>query len=550
MQCPSCQEPVQATWRFCPNCGAAISVVESTVQRRVAVVFVDLVASTRFARSLSSDAYFDLMGEILTVLAVEIEALEGHVVQFQGDAVLAAFGAVKSFEDNALRAVKAARAAIAAVENYGERKGLELEGRAGVDADEATVGWVGGEFTLFGSVVNLSRRLCSAAEPGEVLVSSRVQLETHAGAQFEQQVGLVLRDYPEEGEPFLLKSFTTATPQDYLPFHGPPLVGRQKELAKLEGLFRIARSERRVVWVEIVGHPGSGRSRLMQEFGARHEIIEDARAVVVTAKTRKLELPNKVLPIILLEDALNLETVLQTALLSARKGALVLVPRAVQSDREAVILDQFGFSQARTLLESLCGPQPIGLVKPWFERSMGNAAILAEVARLFNKGIDETLELHNLLKAFVLDYFEVFASSASEVFSVAALFGSSFFFEGLSQVLGRDVSPELEMLLADGLILESVSSRIPDEREFRILVPLLREAAVSVFELQTRANLHLAIASWFSSRNSSRARDHTRATQSLQAAILTQAPPADSVVVAKNKKTSLVKVSRTSKPAK
>jgi class 3 adenylate cyclase len=332
MQCPSCQEPVQATWRFCPNCGAAISVVEPTVQRRVAVVFVDLVASTRFARSLSSDAYFDLMGEILTVLAVEIEALEGHVVQFQGDAVLAAFGAVKSFDDNALRAVKAARAAIAAVENYGERKGLELEGRAGVDTDEATVGWVGGEFTLFGSVVNLSRRLCSAAEPGEVLASSRVQLETHAGAQFEQQVGLVLRDYPEEGEPFLLKSFTTAAPQDYLPFHGPPLVGRQKELAKLEGFFRIARSERRVVWVEIVGHPGSGRSRLMQEFAARHEITEDARAVVLDAKTRKLELPPKVLPIILLEDALNLETALQTALLSARKGALVLVPRAVQGD--------------------------------------------------------------------------------------------------------------------------------------------------------------------------------------------------------------------------
>jgi class 3 adenylate cyclase len=552
MQCPSCQEPVQATWRFCPNCGAAISVVESTVQRRVAVVFVDLVASTRFARSLSSDAYFDLMGEILTVLAVEIEALEGHVVQFQGDAVLAAFGAVKSFEDNALRAVKAARAAIAAVENYGDRKGLELEGRAGVDTDEATVGWVGGEFTLFGSVVNLSRRLCSAAEPGEVLASSRVQLETHAGAQFEQQAGLVLRDYPEEGEPFLLKSFTTAAPQDYLPFHGPPLVGRQKELAKLEGLFRIARSERRVVWVEIVGHPGSGRSRLMQEFAARHEITEDARAVVLDAKTRKLELPTKVLPIILLEDALNLETALQTSLLSARKGALVLVPRAVQSEgeREAVILESFGFSQARALLESLCGPQPIGLVKPWFERSLGNAAILAEVARLFNKGFDDTLELHNRLKTFALNHFEVFSSAASEVFSVAALFGSSFYLGGLSQVLGRDVGSDLETLVGDGVIFEASAARIPGEREFRIQIPLLREAAISVFELQHRVSLHLAIASWFSSRNSSRARDHTRAAQSLQAALLTQTAQESSGVGAKNKKTPLMKVSRAPKSSK
>ncbi len=543
---------MQATWRFCPNCGAAISVVEPTVQRRVAVVFVDLVASTRFARSLSSDAYFDLMGEILTVLAVEIEALEGHVVQFQGDAVLAAFGAVKSFEDNALRAVKAARAAIAAVENYGERKGLELEGRAGVDTDDATVGWVGGEFTLFGSVVNLSRRLCSAAEPGEVLASLRVQLETHAGAQFEKQTGLVLRDYPEEGEPFLLKGFTTAAGQEYLPFHGPPLVGRQKELAKLEGLFRIARSERRVVWVEIVGHPGSGRSRLMQEFAARHEISEDARAVVLDSTTRKLELPTKVLPIVLLEDALNLETALQTALLGARKGALVLVPRALQSDREreAVVLDNLGFSQARTLLESLCGPQPIGLVKPWFERSLGNAAILAEIARLFNKGFDESQELQQRVKAFVFNHFEVFASSASEVFSVAALFGSGFYLGGLSQVLGRDVGPDLEMLLADAVILESSASRILNEREFKIQIPLLREAAISAFELQQRLSLHLSIAAWFSSRNASRARDHTRAAQSLQAALQTQASPEGSVVGVKTKKTPLVKVSRASKSAK
>jgi class 3 adenylate cyclase len=527
-------------------------VVEPTVQRRVAVVFVDLVASTRFARSLSSDAYFDLMGEILTVLAVEIEALEGHVVQFQGDAVLAAFGAVKSFEDNALRAVKAARAAIAAVENYGERKGLELEGRAGVDTDEATVGWVGGEFTLFGSVVNLSRRLCSAAEPGEVLASSRVQLETQAAAQFEQQLGLVLRDYPEEGEPFLLKSFTTATTEDYLPFHGPPLVGRQKELSKLEGLFRIARSERRVVWVEIVGHPGSGRSRLMQEFGARHEISEDARAVVLTAKTRKLELPTKVLPIILLEDALNLETALQTALLSARKGALVLVPRATQSDtkREAVILESFGFSQARTLLESLCGPQPIGLVKPWFERSLGNAAILAEVSRLFNKGLDNNQEMHNLVKAFALEYFEVFASSAAEVFSLAALFGSSFYPSGLNEVLGRDVSSDLEMLLTEGVIFESSTTRIPSEREFRISIPLLREAAISVFDPQARAVLHSAIASWFSSKNPARAREHTRYAQNVQPVLFTQTSRENSEVVAKNKKTTLVKVPRAQKSSK
>ena len=553
MQCPSCQEPVQATWRFCPNCGAAISVVEPTVQRRVAVVFVDLVASTRFARSLSSDAYFDLMGEILTVLAVEIEALEGHVVQFQGDAVLAAFGAVKSFEDNALRAVKAARAAIAAVENYGERKGLELEGRAGVDSDEATVGWVGSEFTLFGSVVNLSRRLCSAAQPGEVLASSRVQQETLSGAQFDQQLGLVLRDYPEEGEPYLLKSFTTAAQENYLPFHGPPLVGRQAELARLEGLFKIARSERRVVWVEIVGYPGSGRSRLMQEFGARHEINEDALVVVLDATTRKLELPTKVLPIVLLEDAKNLETGLQTALIGARKGALVLVPRATQSDqaREVVALESFDFSDARNLLESLTGPQPIGLVKPWFERSMGNAAILAEVSRLFNKGVVDEAQMLIRVKAFVTGYFEVFASPLARVFSVAALFGNSFYLSGLNEVLGHDVNLELQSLVEDGVVLEVSVSKFGFDPEYRIPIPILREAAISTLELQDQVVLHTTIATWFSTRNPSRAREHIKSVQTLQRdEVITHSIKTSGSVAVKHRKTSSLKVARVEKPPK
>ncbi len=477
--------------------------VEPTVQRRVAVVFVDLVASTRFARSLSSDAYFDLMGEILTVLAVEIEALEGHVVQFQGDAVLAAFGAVKSFEDNALRAVKAARAAIAAVENYGERKGLELEGRAGVDTDDATVGWVGNEFTLFGSVVNLSRRLCSAAQPGEVLVSSRVQLESLAGAQFEKSVGLELRDYPEEDEPFFLKGFTKAISLDSVPFHGPPLVGRQKELAKLEEFFTIARSERRVVWVEVVGHPGSGRSRLMQEFAARHEISETARAVVLDATTRKLELATKVLPIILLEDAFHLETALQTALVGARKGALVLVPRAVQSDvgRSAVMLESFGFNQARSLIESLCGPQPIGWVKPWFEGSAGNAAILAEVARLFNKGLDDDQIMQAQVKDFVLLHFEVFKSSLQQVFSVAAMFGLSFQLSGLNEVLASDVRAELEQLIAMGVVYESRMTRNTIESEYRIPIPILRQAATEALEVPKRRVLQRRIAAWQAKQN-------------------------------------------------
>jgi hypothetical protein len=169
---------------------------------------------------------------------------------------------------------------------------------------------------------------------------------------------------------------------------------------------------------------------------------------------------------------------------------------------------------------------------------------------LFNKGLDDNQEVLGLVKTFCLDYFEVFASNAAEVFSVAALFGSSFYLSGLTEVLGRDVSPDLERLLADGVVLESNTSRIPAEREFRIPVPILREAAISVFEPPARSALHVAIASWVSNRNPARAREHTRFAQNAQSVLLVQSARGRTEIVAKNKKTPLVKGSRAQKPAK
>jgi predicted ATPase len=238
-------------------------------------------------------------------------------------------------------------------------------------------------------------------------------------------------------------------------------------------------------------------------------------AVVLDSTTRKLELPTRVLPIVLLEDAKNLEATLQTALLGARKGALVLVPRVLQSDqsREAIVLESFGFSQARTLLESLCGPQPIGLVKPWFERTLGNAAILAEVSRLLNKGVFDDDELLAEIKRFVLDYFQVFSTPDSEVFSVAALFGSSFYLQGLNAVLSRDVSAELERLIEGGVVQVANVSKLPNEIEYFIPIPVLREVAVSSLIPDVKTVFHLAIAAWFANRIPVRAREHMRLAQ-------------------------------------
>jgi len=176
-------------------------------QRRVSVLFVDLVASTRFAQAMTSDQYFELMGGVLTTLAGEVEAQAGRVLQFQGDAVLAAFGAPTAAVGDPARALQAAQTSLEAIGHLGASLGLELHARAGVDTDLATTGWVGGEYTLFGTVVNRARRLCSAAAVGEVLVSAATWLETRNRAEYDIPAGREVRDYPHEAGPYRLRGW-------------------------------------------------------------------------------------------------------------------------------------------------------------------------------------------------------------------------------------------------------------------------------------------------------------------------------------------------------
>ena len=63
VKCQNCSESVQAGWRFCPACGTVLLPTQVHERRRVSVLFVDLVASTRLAKSYQSEEYFDLMGE-------------------------------------------------------------------------------------------------------------------------------------------------------------------------------------------------------------------------------------------------------------------------------------------------------------------------------------------------------------------------------------------------------------------------------------------------------------------------------------------------------
>src|SRR5437763_9161896 len=99
--------------------------------------------------------YYDEMRMIL-------ERHGGTVEKFIGDAVMAVFGVPVSYEDDALRAVRAAWEMRAAVPALG------LQARIGVNTGEVVAGE--GDSLVTGDAVNVAARREQAAEAGDVLI--------------------------------------------------------------------------------------------------------------------------------------------------------------------------------------------------------------------------------------------------------------------------------------------------------------------------------------------------------------------------------------------
>ncbi|BCI54454.1 hypothetical protein NIIDNTM18_37320 [Mycolicibacterium litorale] len=143
-------------------------------ERHAAVVFVDIIGSTQMVTSRPAAEIVELLNRFFAVIVDEVDRHHGLVNKFEGDAVLAVFGApvaLDNAEDEALSAARAIQARLA-------DEVPECQAGIGVAAGTVVAGNVGAkerfEYTVIGEPVNEAARLCELAKsvPNRLVASS------------------------------------------------------------------------------------------------------------------------------------------------------------------------------------------------------------------------------------------------------------------------------------------------------------------------------------------------------------------------------------------
>ena len=263
--CANCGQENPEIAQFCLRCGSPLAESERSEEERrvVSVLFVDLVGFTAQAEMLDPEDVRAILTPYYERVRSELERFGGSVEKFIGDAVMGVFGAPTAYGDDPERAVRAALS----VRDWAEdEEGLQV--RIAVNTGEAIVALDArpshGEAMIAGDVVNTAARLQTAAPVGSVLVGEETYASTRSVIDYRPAPPVAAKGKAAPVRVWLaLSPVATAGER---PLSRAPMVGRDRELAVLNGTWERVSGERRPHFVTIFGPTGIGKSRLALEF--------------------------------------------------------------------------------------------------------------------------------------------------------------------------------------------------------------------------------------------------------------------------------------------
>ncbi|MEO0253973.1 MAG: adenylate/guanylate cyclase domain-containing protein, partial [candidate division WOR-3 bacterium] len=262
--CPECGTRIQEVFLFCPICGKKLRGEEKkeAEKRWITVIFTDIKGFTSLSEALDPEEVHRMVDYIFKELTDIIEKRGGYVDKYIGDAIMALFGAPKSYGDDAERAI------YSALEMQEVLKKNGILARIGINSGFVLAGKIGkgreGDYTAIGDTVNTAQRIESVCEPGKIWVSENVYRELRDKFDFKP-LGL----FELKGKKEKVKLFEVTSPRKHeeeeFSFYN-----REKELSLLDFIYQDL--DKGPFFVLITGEAGVGKTRLIREFIKRKKI--------------------------------------------------------------------------------------------------------------------------------------------------------------------------------------------------------------------------------------------------------------------------------------
>jgi class 3 adenylate cyclase len=176
-------------------------------RREIVVLFLDLRGYTAFTQTHAADDVMRILGEFHAAMGELIGAYEATLERFAGDGMMIFLNDPVEIPDPAVKAGKMAldmQARFQELNKIWQQRNYSLSMGIGIAQGVATIGAIGFEgrrdYAAIGNVTNLAARLCSEADPGQILACSVVAGHVEAAVPVQRLGALILKGFSDPVE--------------------------------------------------------------------------------------------------------------------------------------------------------------------------------------------------------------------------------------------------------------------------------------------------------------------------------------------------------------
>jgi adenylate cyclase len=160
-----------------------VEVAKGGELRETTVLFSDIRGFTSMSEARDAQEIVDMLNEYFEQMVEIVFRYEGTLDKFVGDEIMALYGSPVRHDDDAIRAVRTALDMLEVLEQWNKervaRGQVPVHIGIGINSGAVVAGYLGSskalEYTVIGDSVNVGSRLCSAAKPGQILVSEATE---------------------------------------------------------------------------------------------------------------------------------------------------------------------------------------------------------------------------------------------------------------------------------------------------------------------------------------------------------------------------------------